>query len=314
VPAGARKTVDEKLAALNALSAVAERAVQNEAIQAGLEDKHFRVVAKAAAISGERSLHERTADLVAAYTRFLQDPIKRDPNCLAKAAIARALVQLNCQQITFFMEGIRYRQLEPVWGGTTDTAVDVRCSCAMGLVATGYWRAIQELTALLSDSEAPARSGAVRAISCGNPREAEALLRFKVLTGDKEPEVIGECFTALLSIAADDCLEFVAQFLSGKDDTLRDLAALALGESRHPEALRHLRAAWDEVYVPPAQRAVLLRAGALHRTEPAFDWLIDIIERGSRTHADIAVDALSVYERNTKLIERVQSALGKRQD
>ena len=272
------------------------------------------MVAKAAALAGERLLHERTNDLIAAYARFLQDPIKRDPNCLAKASIARALVQLDCQQITFFMEGIRYRQLEPVWGGTTDTAVDLRCSCATGLVATGYWRAIQELTALLNDTETPARSGAVRAISCGNPREAEVLLRFKVLSGDKEPEVIGECFTALLSIAADDCLDLVAQFLSGKDDALWDLAALALGESRHPDALRHLRAAWDEVYVPPAQRAVLLRAAALHRTEPAFDWLMEIIERGDRAHADIAVDALSVYERNTKLTERVQSALAKRGD
>jgi HEAT repeat protein len=314
MPAEARKTVDEKLDALNESSTAGNRALQNEAIHKALEDKHFRVVAKAAAIAGERSLHERTADLITAYARFLHDPVKRDPNCLAKAAIARALMQLNCQQITFYMKGIRYRQPEPVWGGTTDTAVDVRCSCAMGLVATGYWRAIQELTALLNDSEAPARSGAVRAISCGNPREAEALLRFKVLTGDTEPEVIGECFTALLSIAADDCLEFVAQFLSGKDEGLRDLAALALGESRHPGALQHLRAAWDEVYVPAAQRVVLLRAAALHRTEPAFDWLIEILERGDRRHADIAVDALSVYERNTKLIERVQAALANRED
>ena len=68
------------------------------------------------------------------------------------------------------------------------------------------------------------------------------------------------------------------------------------------------------MYVPPARRAVLIRAAALHRTEPAFDWLIGIVETGARAHADIAIDALSVYERNTKLIERVESALAKRQD
>jgi HEAT repeat protein len=80
-----------------------------------------------------------------------------------------------------------------VWGGLADAAIDVRCSCAMGLVATGYFRAVQELTALLNDPEWRARAGAARAISCGNPREAEALLRFKVLVGDPEPEAIGEC-------------------------------------------------------------------------------------------------------------------------
>jgi hypothetical protein len=50
----------------------------------------------------------------------------------------------------------------------------------------------------------------------------------------------------------------------------------------------------------------------LHRTEPAFEWLLGIIETGKRSHADIAVDALAVYERNTKLVERVREALAKR--
>jgi hypothetical protein len=309
-----RKTPDEKIEALGALSATAERAVQNEVIQKALEDKHFRVVAKAATLAGERSLHERTADLVSAYARFLHDPVKRDPNCLAKQAIARALVTLDCQDVNFFLEGIRYRQLEPVWGGTADTAVDLRCSCAMGLASSGYWRAAQELTALLNDKESRARQGAVRAISCCNPREAEALIRFKVLIGDEEPDVIAECFTALLSVAADDNLQFIADLLSGKDEALRDLAALALGESRHPGAFQHLRTAWEDVLVTPARRAVLIRAAALHRTEPAFDWLINIIETDAREHAEIAVDALSVYERNTKLIERVQAALANRKD
>jgi hypothetical protein len=58
----------------------------------------------------------------------------------------------------------------------------------------------------------------------------------------------------------------------------------------------------------------LIRAAALHRTEPAFDWLVSIIADGTRAQADIAADALAVYERNTKLIERVRTALAKRTD
>ncbi|MET0661309.1 MAG: hypothetical protein ABW110_24490 [Steroidobacteraceae bacterium] len=35
-------------------------------------------------------------------------------------------------------------------------------------------------------------AGAVRALACAKPNEAEVLLRFKVLVGDAEPEVIGD--------------------------------------------------------------------------------------------------------------------------
>jgi len=307
-----QKTEDRKLEALKTLDPTADRSVQNAAIEQYLADKHFRVVARAATLAGERSLHERIPDLLSAYARFLVEPIERDPHCLAKQAIARALVNLECQDVMFFLGGIRYEQLEPAWGGATDSAIDVRCSCAMGLVSTGYFRAIPELTMLLHDREWRARAGAARAISCGNPREAEALLRFKVLVGDQESEVIGECFTGLLSIAKEECLPFVAAYLSDHNDGVRDFAALALGESRHPQALEHLRTAWDAVDDTGGFRAVLIRAAALHRSEVAFDWVISIIEHGTPEHADVAVEALSVYERNEKLGDRVQAALAKR--
>ncbi len=309
-----QRSEEKKLEALSALDPSADRSVQNATIEKYLADEHFRVVARAATLAGERSLRERLPDLLSAYTRFLVEPTKQDPHCIAKQAIARALVSLECQDVNFFLEGIRYQQLEGGWGGASDSAIDVRCSCAMGLVSTGYFRAIQELTALLHDREWRARAGAARAISCGNPREAEAVLRFKVLVGDPEPEVIGECFTGLLSIAREECLPFVAAYLSDNNDGVRDFAALALGESRHPQALEHLRTAWDDVLDTAGFRAVLIRAAALHRSEAAFDWLISIIECGASAHADVAVEALSVYERNLKLGGRVQTALAKRKD
>jgi len=231
----ARQTSElKKLELLSAFDPAADRALQNALIKQCLEDRHVRVVAKAATLAGEHSLREQIPALLNAYADFLQDPVKRDPNCMAKQAIARALVALECEDTAFFLQGIRYRQLEPVWGGSADTAIDIRNSCAMGLVATGYSRAVQELTALLHDPESRARAGAARAISCGNPREVESLLRFKVLVGDPEPEVIGECFTGLLSIAKDECLPFVARYLADDNDAVREFAALALGDSRHP--------------------------------------------------------------------------------
>jgi HEAT repeat protein len=303
---------EAKLDALNAFEAAADRAVVDDAVARALQDKNYRVVRKAAALAEERLLHERIPDLLAAYSRLLQDAVKRDPNCIAKKAIARALVALECRDTQFYLAGIRYVQLEPVWGELVDTAADVRGSCAMGLVGSGYVRAVPELAALLADPEVRAREAAARAISCGHPREAEALLRFKVLVGDAQPEVLSECFTGLLAIAPEECVDLVASNLSHRDDAVRDFAALALGESRHPLALKALRARWDDVLVSETMRAVLIRAAAVHRSDAAFDWLLSIIEEGTKKQAEVAVDALSVYERNTKLAERVKAALAKR--
>jgi HEAT repeat protein len=115
-------------------------------------------------------------------------------------------------------------------------------------------------------------------------------------------------------MAPEECVPLVAARMTDSNDGVRDFAALALGESRHPRALDHLRAAWDSEILNTEFRSVLIRAAALHRSEPAFDWLIHIIEQGTRVQADVAAEALAVYERNTKLLERVQAALASRAD
>jgi len=300
--------VEEVLASLIALHPEVDRAGQNEAISKALAHRSFRVVAKAARLAGERSLHERIPDLLAAWPRFLEDGAKQDPQCLAKAAITSALLALECDEVRFWLAGIRCVQPEPSWGRAVDTAVDVRCNCAMGLVNTRHSRATIELTALLNDPERGVRAGAARAISCGDPDQAEALLRFKVLVGDEDAEVLGACFTALLAIAPEESLPLIATRLSDGDEAVRDLAALALGESRLPQAFDHLLAAWSSAYLSAGQRTVIARAAALLRSEAAFDWLVGIIEKGRTEDATIAADALSVYERNTKLMERVKAA------
>ncbi len=154
-----RKTIDEKLSALDALAAEGDPSTQLARIQDTLDDWHYRVVAKATRLAADGLFYEAVPNLMAAYPRFLEQPGKRDSNCLAKKAIVRALVDLECNDTAFFLAGLRYRQQEPVWGGVIDTAVEVRCSCAMGLVATGYARALVELTALFHDPEAEARAG-----------------------------------------------------------------------------------------------------------------------------------------------------------
>lgn len=310
--AASRKTVDDKLSELEDAAADADRAVQRAALEAALADRHARLVARAARLAADLLLHELIPNLLAAYPRFVDQPTKRDPNCLAKKAIARALVGLDCDDIEFFRAGLRYRQREPVWGGTVDTAVDVRCSCAMGLVASGHPRALVELCESLADPEADARAGAVRAIACGNPREAELLLRAKIACGDPEPQVVAECFVGLLGVAPDESVDFVAGFLVDGNEAIREAAALALGESRHAAALERLKAAWQDVLPLPGLRRTLIRAAAIHRSEPAFDWLVALVADADARVADDVVDVLSVHRHNGKLARRIAAALAAR--
>jgi hypothetical protein len=308
-----RKSTEEKLDELDRLPAEG-KANAFARLETALADRHFSVVAKAAKLAAEGLHYELCPKLAAAYRRLLDKPAKSDPSCIAKKALVRSLVELDYGDVDFYLDGLRYTQMEPVWGGTVDTATEVRTSCAMGLVATGYTRALVELIALLNDAEAPARAGAVRAIACGNRREAELLLRAKVQAGDPEPAVLGECFVALLSVEPDESLPFVARYLTSGDYALREHAALALGESRLDAALPLLEAAWDEPVLSAEFRGALLRGAALLRSDAAFDWLIEIAgTRDARAAAQV-IESLALYRQNAKLAARLGAALAERND
>ncbi|HET8699587.1 MAG TPA: hypothetical protein VFO94_19030 [Gammaproteobacteria bacterium] len=309
-----RKTVEEKLDDLDGIAAERNPAAAAERLKSALADRHFSVVAKAAKLAAAGLQYDLRAALAAAYRRLLDKPAKSDPNCIAKKVLARALVDLDFADVEFFAAGLSYRQLEPVWGGTADTAAELRSICAMGLVASGYSRALMEVTPLLYDPEPEARIGAVRAIACGSPREAELLLRAKVASGDAESVVLGECFSALLGVEPDESLPFVGRHLGEGDDALREHAALALGESRLAGALPLLQQAWGEPLVSPSLRRALLRAAAMLRSEAAFDWLIALVgERDFATATDI-VECLALYKHDTKLAARLLAALATRGD
>ncbi|HWL61965.1 MAG TPA: hypothetical protein VNQ32_04170 [Steroidobacteraceae bacterium] len=81
---------ESALQALNALQPDTDRATQNQLLSEALANPSFRVVARAATLAGERMLHERNSDLLSAWPRFLDDPAKRDPQCIAKSAICAA--------------------------------------------------------------------------------------------------------------------------------------------------------------------------------------------------------------------------------
>jgi HEAT repeat protein len=267
------------------------------------------VLTAAAQLCGDRLLFDLEADLIAAFERVQSLPFRHDPQCMAKGAIARALVALDCQDAALFRVGIRLRQLEPVWGGSVDTAVDLRVTSAMGLVQTRYPRALIDLVDLLADPEPRARAGAARAIACAEPLAAEVVLRAKALMGDAEPEVVGECLAGLLQIEPEESPGFAARFLDSPDAAVREQAALALGASRLEQALVLLRERWDAEPLKGEAHRVLLRSAILHRSEAAFDWLLGVIARGDARTACWLVEELAVYRSNARLRERVEEAV-----
>jgi hypothetical protein len=284
-------------------------------VRKALKDRHCLLIKQAAVICEERLFYDLEAGLLKAYQRFLKKPIKTDPNCIAKGAIARTLVALDCQDADFFIAGLSYQQIEPVWGGTEDTAIDLRVSCAMGLVNTSYPRALIEIIPLLHDSNPHVRIGAVRAIAVTQPLAAEAVLRSKALAEDSEPDVTAETLSALLAVAPDESQEFVASFFEAyRDPILRQTIALAIGASKVDVAVDILHSCWTNTPLKTERDNYLLLGAILHRSEKALAWLLDVVLKGNRASAQFIVTELAIYRTERRLRESLEASLLERGD
>ncbi len=310
-----RKTIEERIEDFHSECSNSDPAAVQATVKKALADRHFLLVKHAADLCEEHLFYDLEQDLIDAYQRFLKNPVKNDPNCMAKEAIARVMVALDSREVDFFSEGLRYHQHEPVWGGSEDTAVDLRVSCAMGLVNTSYSRALFELLPLLHDNNAQARKGAVRAISYTNPFAAEAVLRSKAIAGDPDPDVVGEIMNALLHVSPDESRVFVADILeTTTDSAIRQSIALAIGASRLDEALEILQLCWDNKTLERGPDHALLFGAILHRSENAFAWLLDVVAEGDTSAAEFIIKELAIYRTDKKLGERLNATLVKRDD
>lgn len=266
------------------------------------------VVAKAAQIVGKVAEDSLLSDLIQAFDRFMVNAAQTDKGCIAKTEIVKTLCVLECEPEAVFLKGVRHIQLEPAYGGPVDTACELRSTSAMGLVRIGSAEALTELVTLMTDKESDARIGAIRALAYSGREEASLLLRFKVLTGDREPAVISECFTALMKLAPRKSLPFVARFLDPGSPSLCEAAALALGESRLPEAFELLKEKW-EIMIDSRFRRTLLLPMALTRQEGVVEFLLSVIRTKDTETASAAIAALGIYKDDGKVRERVRAAI-----
>jgi hypothetical protein len=86
------------------------------------------IVAKAADLVRDFRMADLVPDLLLAFDRFFENPVKTDPQCWAKNALSRALAAFEYQEPEIFLRGMRHIQMEPVWGGRSDTAGTLRAT------------------------------------------------------------------------------------------------------------------------------------------------------------------------------------------
>jgi len=306
------KGLEEQAAALDQLRDQPAEVAELQLRKALAQRNNF-LVAKAARMAGEFRLTSLTEEIAAAFRRFLDDPVKTDPQCWAKNDTAKTLAAFEYQEHELFLAGLRHRQWEPVWGGRSDTAGALRGTCVLALVQcreVNSTRLLGWLIELFTDENPTVRVEAARAVEQVGSDAAMLLLKLRAELASDEPELLGACYGGVLRLEGPVAIPWAAKFLAAADDAAAE-AALAIAETRTMEAFDLLKATFESKGSPRDEwfRGALLSAIALTRQPAAADWLLDRIERGGRDGAE-AHDALCRSGPPNAVIERLKQ-LGK---
>ena len=288
-----RLTLEQELEELARVEAIPDDAAKHARLRDFLKTGHSLSVTKIARYVRRNEVRELADDLILTFDRLLVHGARTDSGCKAKDEIVRALTELDCRDVDVFLKGVRHVQMEPVFGGRVDTAANLRANCIMGLSNAGYPKIHLELADLLSDAHVMPRRAAVQTLGHLGDLASEVLLRYKLRQGDTETEVMADAFSSVLTVDATGYLELVAEFLDSNDRDLARCAALAIGESGTNEALDVLLHYWDS-HPLPDQREILLLPLALHRSDRAIDFMLDVIRDGAPA-AIAALEALNIY-------------------
>ncbi len=230
-----KRSFEEQIAALDSLRQQTPEACI-EPLHRALEHRNNFVVAKAADLVRVFQLPQLIPELLTAFNRFFDNPVKTDPQCWAKNALSRTLAAFEYQDAAVFLRGIRHIQLEPVWGGSSDTAGTLRATCALALVQC---RRLLEpdllvhLVELFADKDKSVRIEAARAVEQVGSPSAALLLRLRAVLGADEPEVLGACYSGILRLEGASALPWIGRFLAPSDDAAAE-AALAIAGTHSP--------------------------------------------------------------------------------
>jgi hypothetical protein len=302
----AKRQFEDQIAALDALRLASERA-RVDPLRKALANRNNFIAAKAADLIREFNLSELTPDLLKAFDRFFDHAEKSDPQCWAKNAISRTLAAFELQDADVFLRGMRHIQMEPVWGGRSDTAGTLRATCALALVQCRSFTEtdlLAHLIDLIVDKDQAVRVEVIRAIEQVGSSSASLLLRQRAMLSNDEPEVLGACYGGILRIEGTPAIPWVARFLTTADDCAGE-AALAIASTHSLEgfeALRHILADAPDAWF----RSVLLSAIALTRHHAAIEFLLDLVKNES-LEAEGAIAALLRSGPSEDLMDRLKT-------
>ena len=298
--------VDAQLERLRAIKADASSPEAVAEIERALRGKSGVVAARAAEIVASVRLEKLEPALLSAFDHFMAET---DKGCIAKTAIAKALLELESRVELTLLRGARHVQMEPAYPRAADVAAELRAACAVALVNMRSRQAINVLVQHLADNEPFVRGAAVRALAAHGGEAAEALVRYKMLVDDEDPSVIADCFPAVITLTRST--EAVEPFLDSPDDALREAAILAVGESRMPRAFELLRDRWDgEVH--PEMRKLLATSIALTRQPAAITFLLQQAEQGDSAAAAAAIEALAIFRSDESVRSKLAEIAQKR--
>jgi HEAT repeat protein len=267
-------------------------------VRKALQDHANLIVAEGAKVVAAHQLTALIPDLLSAFDRLFESPVKSDPKCFGKLAIVQALTRLDYSEAAPFIRAARHVQKEPIYGGHEDTALTLRGASVLALVAStdmGRTEIFRELVEALVDRGDPVRIDAVRAIAQMSGDEASLLLRLKARIGDSSSSVTGQVFDALLSLDREKAVTLVAEFLNSSDEEVRDEAAFALGSSRLPQGVQALIDAWNRSK-DREFRDVIIRSLGASRWPAAIEFLLVIIRTGLGHEMTTAIEALKTLE------------------
>ena len=314
-----KRKFEEQISALDNLRQLSPQAAI-EPLRKALANRNNFVVAKAADLVRDLQLTQLTPDLLTAFDRFFEEAAKTDPQCWAKNALSRALAAFEHQDPDVFLRGMHHIQLEPVWGGTSDSAGTLRATCALALVQCRDLREtelLQHLIELLADKDKAVRTEVVRAIEQVGSPSAALLLRLRAILDsnvksrkpgqppEEEPEVLGACYSGILRIEGGSAIPWVARFLADGDDPAAE-AALAIAGTHTPQAFETLKQRFNNES-DPWFCSVLLSAIALTRQDAALEFLLDQV-RTESPQAEAAIEAIlraAPSEEITKRLEKL---------
>lgn len=297
-----------------------------------INKKAGMVVAKTAEVAAEWNATELAQDLHNAFYRLSQDGLESDPQCWGKAAVIKALYDLAWQDTKIFVQACKTVQLEPVYGGKADSAVNVRTAGIQALVqlpTADTLTVINTLADLLADESPKVRAEAARACVYCQPLLVAPLLRLKIRSGDAEPRVLGVCFDTLLVISPDsETVHLVLEYATPKEfsleqlrsrkssdsqgDVVRSEAIASLASSSLAEAVNAVTKLYPTLDAQ-LKRVLLTALGGSSATE-AFNFLCQIVKEGSVNEAKWGLEALKskLYDEDSR--RKVEQHLGERKE